>query len=186
MRLLLRSLFPIGLFFLATGYTECDNYSEVTVPRTDRVAPAALGVVWNDATETYQHFFGPDDDGDGYAAMYIGSPGPDQYLGVSATDDGGVKELRLDAEVITHCGLFELSRIPLAKRDRQEGSPGRRVSNGVYEGFKVGDIDPDSRTVRECTGWPFMYRVEVRATITDFHGNVTVSPRYTYGFAIYN
>jgi hypothetical protein len=173
MRFLLRALFPLCIFFFATGATECDSFNEVTIPARDNQAPTPFGGVHN--YRGYEMISGE-------AFSYTASPDDRLVLVVGAIDAGGVFSMHSEITHTAYCGPYG---IPFGSRFQrtlfQAGNIGDRVSNGMYDAVEF-------RRAVECptTGnYPFpmqpmdSYQVRLEATIMDFHGNIVTTPDYS-------
>jgi hypothetical protein len=170
MRTFLRVAFAAGLFLLATGFTECEYFMEVTVPppAADTDAPLPFGGVWQ--LGEYKAIELSDNEVD-----YEAIPGEDIYLVGGATDYGGVARVSMSTTWSysccgpTICSQSSSHGAPNVRT--QAGQVGSVVKNGLYTYAAV--------RVPSCTGndivrGHFGYTWQV--TVEDFSGNRQVGP----------
>lgn len=165
----IQGVFAAGLFFLATGFTECEEYfTDVRVPPSDSDRPLPFGGVYDVTSAEYLALqFGTS------PLTYQAAAGQSFVIVGGGVDNGGVKDVELDVEWHLYCIdsplVIDSDRYTL--RASQAGRPGATVSSGVYAAELV--------TVPECDhGVPGVYRMTFRATAVDFHRNRITSPEY--------
>lgn len=159
-RTLTLSLSPL-LLLCCMGSTDCDAYSEVTVPTWDPTAPATYDGPW--ASGGFQVLAGP-----GETASYRIEPGQQVLAISSALDDGGVRDVTMYATtsylccVGTTCTRSDGTKRPLT--DSQPGGPGSTASNGLWVG--TGVTLPTCRTGYTLASFVFSWQT----VATNFSG----------------
>jgi hypothetical protein len=168
----MRTLAKLGLaatlFFCATGYTECQYFTDTTVPSQDSYAPVAYDIVW---TGEYDAIVV-----DGYEEMSYRMTDPHATVMAmsAAIDNGGVKKIRQQWAVEYVCCdpsdntcTSESHQPTGTSEDAQAGGPGARVKNGMWlaEGVTPADFCSPSKQVDSFHfGWG--------TYAEDFFGNV--------------
>src|SRR5687767_4016137 len=78
--------------FLSLGATDCDQFTEVTVPRTDDRAPRAIAALWRDG----EYIYGEAGDPLEYAVRTDASrPFPAMLALAASVDSGGGRAVRM-------------------------------------------------------------------------------------------
>jgi hypothetical protein len=178
------ALFIIPVAFLSLGSTDCDQFREVTVPRTDSQPPMAVGSAYRIylggqlgqfSAEALAHRWETDA---GTLYRYSGPEMPLLAAVATSLDDGGARRARL-----TYVSEYECCRLSggswsacvrtsLAEatiEEHQEGTVGSRVSNGVYaSALMQPPVCPSGKKARRVS-----FEFQVRAW--DFDGNQSVS-----------
>ncbi|HVK72223.1 MAG TPA: hypothetical protein VM734_02845 [Kofleriaceae bacterium] len=152
------------LLVLATGFTSCDYFDNVTVPASDRRAPDTYDGVYRGSeyvilSQSNQSF------------DYTLAPGVTVMAVSSAIDSGGLKKLTMSTSSASTCCNGDLCRqvqgLTAPKIEEQRGTVGSTVSNGIwlYSSVKVPTC-PDGMTLE----W---FSFSWRTVAEDFHGNRT-------------
>ena len=157
-------LAPILALF-ATGYTDCQYFTKVTVPSSDIGSPTTYDGVWKNGDYV---------DGaiPGQEIEYHITPGESVIAVSSAIDSGGLKKLTMRSSFRYTCcngsgicSLTQPSSVP--KTDQQAGGPGSTVSNGLwlYSGVSL----PGCSSGFSLRSYSFSWWTEAE----DFFGHVT-------------
>ena len=162
MRKHLLALAPLAL--LAAGFTDCEYFSTVTVPRTDTTAPSVFNGVWRNGEYVQSSL--------GTPFTYTIAPGETVLAIGAGLDGGGTRELKMYTTFgYTCCAGDICSRTqPLSapKVETQPGGVGSQVSSGIwlYSSVKLPTCSGNMR----LESYGFSWWTEA----TDFHGNKTV------------
>jgi len=158
-------LAPVLVLF-ATGYTNCNYFSKVTVPATDTGKPTTYDGVW--VNGDYVEGAIP-----GQRFDYKITPGQTVLAVSSAIDPGGLRKLTMRSSFQYTCcngsgicSTTQPSSVPQV--EEQAGGVGASVSNGIWLGPDV--------TLPSCSsGFTLRsYRFSWFTEAEDFHGNRTI------------
>lgn len=167
-------LAPVALL-LATGATECDAFTTVTVPSSDSTAPELYDAVWFESEyEEIEHH--------SETLTYHLAPG-DLILALgSGLDSGGVKKISMTREWSWTCCTSgnvcsTTQTLAAALSDTQPGGPGDVVSEGMWLGQSV-EL-PSANELCNSGWWPTSYRFRWRTTAENYHGKTRTGPLRT-------
>jgi hypothetical protein len=155
------------LLLLTTGFTDCDSFTDVTVPAYDFDAPITYDGVWKG---TYVRSALT-----GNSFEYHLAPGQTVQAVSSAIDSGGLKNLEMIASYSeSYCCNSSLCyfqgphSMPADYGDQQVGGVGSTVSNGMWLYSTV--------QVPTCArgGSLQWFRFRWQTWAEDFHGNSTL------------
>ncbi len=164
----MRRLILLSLVLPLFGYTNCQYFSDVTVPATDTQPPLAISSIVVDGVQ--QNSFTPIQEVYHDLRFVIAM--------ASIFDQGGARAMEMLQSAQVSCGRGSLGQtvfVDMAPlRDEQTGTVGSTVKNGIYL-FTPVDLAAYARlcgsgfTVREIRyGW------SIRGT--DFIGNTVSAP----------
>jgi hypothetical protein len=151
------------LLLLSTGFTECESFTDVTVPDSDTDKPTTFDGVWIGGQYVQSAFTGS-------SFVYHAEPGENVLTIAAAVDRGGLKRLEVHSGWRRTCCSSTVCSIssPLTspRVELQEGTVGSTVSDGiwVYEAVQV-------PTCGE--GWKLTFGYSWFTEAEDFHGNIT-------------
>jgi hypothetical protein len=162
-----RVAFALMLFFLATGFTECDSFEQVTVPATDTEQPVPFNGIWYQGEYKVLTF-------EQQPVLYTAEPGEPLVIVVGGLDRGGVRSVTLTGQTSMTCcrrrvcSTYQTLTEPNVQT--QNGTVGSTVSNGVWTSTGMTVPSCDARST--SGSWRYSWQV----TVEDFHGNRVVGP----------
>jgi VCBS repeat-containing protein len=180
MRLLAKLCLAATLFFCATGYTECEYFTQVPVPAVDNTRPTNAMSVWTGEHEQLTL----DDSADVHYVM--DDPNQTVMAMAAAYDNGGVRSVRMTWGATYKCckqingtNVCSVESEPTTghSEDAQAGSVGSTVSNGMWlaEGVTPSSFCPSSEKVDDFYfGWSLYSE--------DFAGNRTETHRASISY----
>lgn len=152
------------LLLLATGYTDCEYFTDVTVPASDTGAPTTYDGVWVGGEYVDAALAGD-------SLEYHLAPGQTVLAVSSAIDSGGLRKLKMSTDWGYTCCRGDIcSRtqpLSVPKTDEQAGGVGATVSNGLwlYTTVKL----PTCSSGFTLRSYSYSWWTEAE----DFHGNRT-------------
>jgi hypothetical protein len=162
-----RITFALLLFFLATGFTECDAFEDVTVPVTDSEPPVPFNGIWYQGDYTVLTF-------EQQPVLYTAEPGEPLVIVAGGLDRGGVRSVTFaGSSGMTCCRRRVCSTYQTLTEPNvqtQDGAVGSTVSNGVWASTGMTVPGCDARST--SGSWSYTWQV----TVEDFHGNRVVGP----------
>lgn len=158
------------LLLLCMGSTDCDAYSDVTVPASDSTPPDTYDGVWWDGS--YQELGSQN-----ATVLYHISPGESVLAISSGLDAGGVKKVVMSPELAWQCCSGNIcsntTSLMASLSDTQPGSVGATVSNGLWVGTEVKmPAASPCQAGWVLTSWSYSWRT----VATNFHNKSRTSP----------
>lgn len=167
-------LAPVALLF-ATGATDCDAFTTVTVPSSDATAPELYDAVWRESEyEEIEHH--------DQTLTYHLAPGDIIIALGSGLDSGGVKKIWMTRETLKTCCTFgnicsSSTATATTLTDTQPGGVGAVVSEGMWLGQSV-ELPPANELCNPGW-WPTSFKFRWRTTAENYHGKKRTGPLRT-------
>jgi hypothetical protein len=167
-------LAPVALL-LATGATECDAWSTVTVPSSDSTPPDVYDAIWweSEYIEIKNH---------DQPLTYHLAAGEEVLALGSGLDWGGTKKVTMTREwswrcctVGNICSITQSSATALT--DTQPGGPGSTVQQGMWLGQSV-EV-PNLATLCNAGWFPTFWRFRWQTSAENYFGVKRTGPMRT-------
>lgn len=146
------------------GFTQCQYFTTVTVPRTDTTVPVAAASVYIDGQQQIR-----------LGSILVTLDTLKSFVPIGAIfDGGGARSVTTQAIMQVTCrqpsgaeSIFSVHFVPLS--DHQVGGPGSSVSNGIYTATPIDFV----AQARLCGSNAVAQRIEYRWGFggDDFFGN---------------
>lgn len=158
------ALLALAVAIPSFGFTDCTNFSDVTVPSTDTTSPEFVGTNIFSVPSGGSYVQGIHIGFFGFTTtLYNGSWG----LAPFGTDSGGLQKIKVDKTIRKQCsGVWTtVENTTLIDEDTVSG-PGDTVSNGRY---LVITFRPSDHGASSCKRIELSYDI----TVWDFAGNAS-------------
>src|SRR5262245_61279830 len=136
----LRMIGIAALALASFGFTECEYYTDVTVPASDPHAPGVYDAIWNRDTDPQYEVVAP-----GGGIEYTLRDRNAVVLAIpSGLDSGGLKRIKVFSSTFEQCcsnGICSQSQpSSVPTEEIQPGTIGSTVSNGIWLSTAVGPL----------------------------------------------